>query len=119
MKQELRKHLQKYCDVSNWSRMHRPRKGKENFEAGEALAEEIIDMMLDYEPGYNGTAIMMTALAMVRSYVKNAICFSNAFDINSDVKLLDQYEELFDGDFWMGARQDSIQSEITRFISGK
>ena len=25
MKKEFRRHVQKYCDISNWSRMHKPR----------------------------------------------------------------------------------------------
>lgn len=29
MKREFRKHLQKYCDISNWGRMHKPSRGKE------------------------------------------------------------------------------------------
>jgi len=28
MKKEFKKHLQKFCDISNWSRMHKPRAGK-------------------------------------------------------------------------------------------
>ena len=42
MKKELRKHLQKYCDVSNWSRMGKPKAGKANYEAGKALAEDVL-----------------------------------------------------------------------------
>ncbi len=30
MKKEFRKHLQKFCDISNWTRMHKPRNGKKN-----------------------------------------------------------------------------------------
>ena len=84
MKKETRKHLQKYCDVSNWSRMHRPKTGKDNFEAGEALAEEILCLILkNNEPGYDGTAIMLTAVALVRSYIRKALSYSNAFDMNA------------------------------------
>ena len=74
MKKEARKHLQKYCDVSNWNRMHRPKAGKANFEAGEALAEEILCLILKKnDPGYDGTAIMLTAVALVRSYIRKAL----------------------------------------------
>ena len=99
MKKEARKHLQKYCDVSNWSRMHRPKAGKDNFEAGEALAEEILCLILkNNDPGYDGTAIMLTAVALVRSYIWKALSYSNAFDYNDPLRLMEKYEELFDKD---------------------
>ena len=58
MKREFRKHLQKYCDISNWGRMHKPSRGKEN------------------------------------------------------------YEKLYQGDWWMMLRHDRMQSIIERFIRG-
>ena len=41
MKKGFRMHLQKFCDVSNWTRMHNPSAGKKNAEAAEKLAEDI------------------------------------------------------------------------------
>ena len=97
MKKEVRKHVQKFCDVSNWKRMHRPTKGKKNCEEAEALAEEILSMLIDREPGYYD---------------------SNAFEIDAP-NLLDKYKDLFKGDFWMGLRQDRIELELSHFISGR
>jgi len=119
MKREFRKHLQKFCDISNWSRMHKPRKGKENYEAGMALAEDILRLMLKQQPGEDGTAIVLTALALVNSFVSKGICFTPAFEVGSDVKLIDCYNKLFDGDCWMGAREDRIQFQIEDFFRGK
>lgn len=119
MKKEFRKHLQKYCDISNWTRMHKPRVGKENAEAAERLAEDILRMFLRNEPGYDGTAIMLTALAMVNSYVQKAVFFSNAFEINSDILLKDKYEDLFEGDAWMKLHHDNVQFQMEDFIRGK
>ena len=119
MKKEARKHLQKYCDVSNWNRMHRPKAGKANFEAGEALAEEILCLILKKnDPGYDGTAIMLTAVALVRSYIRKALCYSNAFDMNAHLHLMDKYEELFEKDAWMGMHHDGVQFQIEDFIRG-
>ena len=119
MKKEFRKHLQKYCDISNWSRMHKPKIGKENYEAGVALCEDILRLMLKHEPGYDGTAIMLTALALVNSYVRKGICFTPAYEWKSEVNLIDQYNKLFDGEWWMGAREDGIQFQIEDFIRGE
>ena len=118
MKREFRKHLQKYCDISNWGRMHKPSRGKENYEKGEKLAEDIIYLMLRNEPGYNGTAVILMALAMVRSYLSKAIFYSNAFDSDSKYSLMDKYEKLYQGDWWMMLRHDRMQSIIERFIRG-
>ena len=119
MNREFRKHLQKYCDISNWSRMHKPRRGKENYEAGVALCEDILRMMLKHQPGEDGTAIMLTALALVNSYIRKGLCFTPAFEVGGQVKLIECYNKLFEGDSWMGAREDSIQSQIEDFIRGK
>jgi hypothetical protein len=119
MKKEARKHLQKYCDVSNWNRMHRPKAGKANFEAGEALAEEILCLILKKnDPGYDGTAIMLTAEALVRSYNRKALAYSNAFVMSAHLHLMDKYEELFEKDAWMGMHHDGVQFQIEDFIRG-
>ena len=119
MKKEFRRHVQKYCDISNWSRMHKPRKGKENYEAGVALCEDILRLMLKHEPGENGTAIMLTALALVNSYVQKAVFCSNAFEVNTDILLKDKYEDLFKGDAWMMLHHDKIQFQMEDFIRGE
>ena len=119
MKKEFRKHLQKFCDISNWTRMHKPRNGKKNAEAAEQLAEDILRMFLKNEPGYDGTAIMLTALAMVNSYVQKAVFYSNAFEINSDILLKDKYEDLFEGDSWMMLHHDKVQFQMEDFIRGE
>lgn len=119
MKKEFRNHLQKYCDISNWSRMRKPRKGKENYEAGVALCEDILRMMLSREPGEDGVAVILTALALVNSYIRKGICFTPAFDFSCDVKLIDCYKSLFDGDWWMGVREDDIHFQIEDFFRGK
>ena len=75
--------------------------------------------MLKHEPGENGTAIMLTALALVNSYVRKGICFTPAFDVRSQVILIDCYNKLFDGDWWMRAREDIIQFQIEDFIRGE
>ena len=118
MKREARKHAQKYCDISNWRRMKNPRRGKKNYEAAKNLVEDILRLCLRNEPGYDGTAIMLTALAMVRSYVRKAVAYSNAFNCDSEWFLPDKYDNLFSGDSWMGLREDSIQSQIEDFIRG-
>lgn len=119
MKKEFRKHLQKYCDISNWCRMHKARAGKANAEAAEKLAEDILRMFLKNEPGYDGTAIMLTALAMVNSYVQKALFFSNAFDFDTEILLKDKYDELFEGDSWMMLHHDKVQFQMEDFIRGK
>ena len=119
MKKEFRKHLQKYCDISNWSRMHNPKRGKENYEIGKALAEDILRLLFYRENGYDGVAQILTALALTRSYVKKAICWTPAFDMNSDIHLMDQYEDLFKGDWWMNMHDDGIRDQIESFISGE
>ena len=119
MKKEFRRHVQKYCDISNWSRMHKPRKGKENYEAAVALCEDILRLMLKHEPGENGTAIMLTALALVNSYVQKAVFCSNAFEVNTDILLKDKYEDLFKGDAWMMLHHDKIQFQMEDFIRGE
>lgn len=118
MKREVRKHFQKYCDVSNWKRMHHPSKGKKNYEEAEALAEEILKKLIDREPGYDGTAVMLAAVALVERYVRGAVYYSDAFEIDAP-NLLDKYEDLFKGDFWMGLRQDGIEIQLSHFISGR
>lgn len=118
MKKELRKHLQKYCDVSNWSRMGKPKAGKANYEAGKALAEDVLRLLTRNEPGYDGTAIMLTALAIVRSQVRKAVCFSNAYDCTEEFHLLEKYEELFKWDSWMTFRDDGIMLELSDYIKG-
>ena len=119
MKKESKKHLQKFCDISNWNRMHKPRNGKKNAVAAERLAEDILRMFLKNEPGYDGTAIMLTALAMVNSYVQKAIFYSNAFEVDTDILLKDKYEDLFKGDAWMMLHHDRIQFQMEDFIRGK
>ena len=119
MKKEFRKHLQKYCDISNWSRMHKPRAGKANAETAEKLAEDILRLILKNEPGYDGTAIMLAALAMVDSYVQKAIFFSNAFDFDSEILLKEKYDGLFEGDSWMKLHHDRVQFQMEDFIRGK
>ena len=119
MKKEFIRHLQKYCDISNWIRMHKPGAGKKNAEAAEKLAEDILHMFLKNEPGYDGTAIMLTALAMVNSYVQKAVFCSNAFEVNTDILLKDKYEDLFKGDAWMMLHHDKIQFQLEDFIRGK
>ena len=119
MKKEFRKHVQKYCDISNWSRMHKPRKGKENYEAGVALCEDILRLMLSREPGEDGAAVILTALALVNSYIEKGICLSPAFDMNSDIILIDKYQKLFQSSWWMGLREDMIQFQIEDFIRGE
>ena len=119
MKKGFRMHLQKFCDVSNWTRMHNPSAGKKNAEAAEKLAEDILRMFLKKKPGYDGTAIMLTALAMVNSYVKKAVFYSNAFGGDTDIRLKDLYENLFNGDAWMMLHHDRIQFQIEDFIRGE
>ena len=119
MKKEFRNHLQKYCDISNWSRMHKPKKGKENYEAGVALCEDILRLMLSREPGEDGAAVILTALALVNSYIEKGICLSSAFEMNSDIILIDKYQKLFQGGWWMGLREDMIQFQIEDFIRGE
>lgn len=118
MKREAKKHAQKYCDISNWSRMNNPRKGKQNFEAAQALSEDILRLCLSSEPGYDGTAIMLAALAMVRNYVRRAVGASNAHDCNCEFFLPDKYDHLFDTGGWMGFREDNIQFQVEDFIRG-
>ena len=119
MKREFRRHVQKYCDISNWSRMHKPRNGKENYEAAVALCEDILRLMLKHEPGENGTAIMLTALALVNSYIRKGIGFTPAFEVNNEIRLIDKYKELFQGDWWMRLHEDLIHFQIEDFIRGK
>lgn len=118
MKREVRKHVQKYCDISNWSRMKNPRRGKQNFEAAQALSEDILRLILKNEPGYDGTAIMLAALAMVRNYVRRAVAMSNAHDYNCQSFLPDKYDELFNTGAWMGVHEDRIQFQVEDFIRG-
>lgn len=118
MKKELRKHLQKYCDVSNWSRMKKPKAGKANYEAGKALAEDVLRLLMRNEPGYDGTAIMLTALALVRAYVRKAVCYSNAYSCTEDFHLLERYEDLFKSEWWTKLRDDRIMNEISYYIRG-
>jgi hypothetical protein len=118
MKREVRKHVQKYCDISNWSRMKNPRRGKQNFEAAQALSEDILRLILKNEPGYDGTAIMLAALAMVRNYVRRAVGMSNAHDYNCQSFLPDKYDELFNTGAWMGVHEDRIQFQVEDFIRG-
>jgi len=118
MKKEFRRHLQKFCDISNWSRMHHPKNGKENYEKGKALAEDILRLLFSREPGYDGLATALTAMAMVRSYVRKAICWTPAHDMDAEAHLMETYEELFRGDWWMSFRDDTIQSQLECFIRG-
>jgi hypothetical protein len=99
--------------------MRKPRKGKENYEAGVELCEDILRMMLSREPGEDGVAVILTALALVNSYIRKGIGFTPAFDVSSDIKLIDQYQKLFQGDWWMGVREDTIQFQIEDFFRGK
>lgn len=99
--------------------MHKPRRGKENYEAGVALCEDILRMMLKHQPGEDGTAIMLTALALVNSYIMEGICYTSAFEVGGQVKLIECYNKLFESDWWMGPREDAIQFQIEDFINGK
>ena len=118
MSKEFKKHLERFCDVSNSLRMRTP-DGKKNLKAGEELAEEMLRLMLRHEPGYDGTAIMLTALALVNSYVRKGIGFTPAFEVNSEIKLIDKYQKLFQGDWWMRLHEDLIHFQIEDFIRGK
>jgi hypothetical protein len=62
---------------------------------------------------------MLTALAMVNSYVQKAVFYSNAFEINSDILLKDKYEDLFEGDAWMMLHHDKVQFQMEDFIRGE
>ena len=62
---------------------------------------------------------MLTALAIVRSQVRKAVCFSNAYDCAEDFHLLEKYEDLFKGDYWMTFRDDGIMLELSGFIKGR
>ena len=63
-------------------------------------------------------AIMLTAVALVRSYIRKALSYSNAFDMNAHLHLMDKYEELFEKDAWMGMHHDGVQFQIEDFIRG-
>ena len=62
---------------------------------------------------------MMTAVALVERYVSGAQFWSNAFEVNSGVNLLDKYKNLFEGEFWMGLREDAIEFQVGNFIRGE
>ena len=62
---------------------------------------------------------MLTALAIVRSQVRKAVCFSNAYDCTEKFHLLEKYEELFKWDSWMTFRDDGIMLELSDFINGR
>ena len=117
MSKEFKKHLERFCDVSNSLRMRTP-DGKKNLKAGEELAEEMLRLMLRHEPGYDGTAIMLTALGLVNQYVKKAIPWSNAVQPKNHDHLMEMYENLFQGEFWMRSHHDSIMLQIAEYIKG-
>ncbi len=116
MTREERRHLQKYCDISNWSVMQHPKTGKENYEAAKELYEDILRLCVQREKGEDGTAVVLAAFAMARSVLRKAVALSPAFDYESPRDIRDDYENLFKGDFWMNMRDDGIMEEVLDFI---
>lgn len=106
---------QKYCDVSNWLRMHKPVRGRENTEAGFKLAEDILAMCRQIGGGMDKTAQVLTALAIVRQYYRKAIGLWCCMDAD---KLIRRYEDLLDSDAWMTARNDRMLSLVEGYVRG-
>ena len=107
---------QKFCDVSNWLRMHKPRTGRQNTEAAFELADEIMAMISRLGSGGDATAQTLAALAIVRQYYRKAIGLTCS--MNADA-LIRQYEELFDSDFWMEFHHDMLLNITERCIMGE
>lgn len=107
---------QKYCDISNWLRMHRPERGRENTEAGFKLADDILAMCRQIGGGMDKTAQVLTALALVRQYYRKAIGMTYAMDAD---ELIRKYEDLLDSDFWMTFQDDFKLSLVEYYVSGE
>ena len=119
-KESYKKHLQKFCDISNYARMHmHPRKGKRLYDEAKAQAKEVLRLLFTDIPNESSTAVAIAALTLARSYVNNAQAFGIGFIDKASTDIMSQYEKLFSGDWWMNLNDDMIQTELESFMRGE
>jgi len=107
--------LKKFCDVSNYSRMRMP-KGKKNYQGGQQLAEEMLQLIMKRQGGVDDTAQVLSALGQLKAYFGNAV--DRNYELSAD-ELISRYEKLYRGDAWMGLHEDLVQFEVDDFVAGK
>ena len=113
-KRTIRKMRQDCCKVDNYQRMSL-KAGEKASKKAEQLAEDMLRVIIDGEPGVHGAVVAATAVAMVRSYIRKALCGGIGFDA---VKCMEELEELFESDCWMRLHNDLVLLDVENFISG-
>ena len=113
-KKTIRKMQRGCCNVNNYQRM-RTKAGEKASKEAEQLAEDMLMMIIDGEPGVHGAVVAATAVAMVRSYLRKALCWGIGLEA---VKRMEELEKLFNSDYWMTLHNDFVQTEVEDFIRG-
>ena len=110
----IRKMQQDCCKVDNYQRMSL-KAGEKASKKAEQLAEDMLRVIIDGEPGVHGAVVAATAVAMVRSYLRKALCWGIGLEA---VKSMEELEKLFNSDCWMTLHNDFVQTDVENFIRG-
>ena len=104
---------QQSCNISNYQRMH-TQAGEQASKEAEKLAEDMLGMIINLEPGVHGAVVAATAVAMVRGYLRKGLTWGISPEA---VKSMEQLEELFDADYWMTMHNDRVALDVEHFVA--
>ena len=113
-KKQIRKMQQGCCNVDNYQRMS-TKAGEKASKEAEQLAEDMLRVIFDREPGVHGAVVASTAVAMVRGYLRKALLVGLGIEA---VKSMEVLEELFNSDCWMRLRNDFVLNDVENFVRG-
>ncbi len=101
------------CDVYNYPLGRKRSVGKEICEGSQKLAECYMSKIMSSTVDMRSLMINIAAIEIVNAIFKKAISMSLGWKSKDAISLL---EDKYNGDAWMGLRQDMMQIELEHLL---
>ena len=113
MKKKMKNALQRGCtEMSKFKFMH-TKKAKESVKEVEDLAEDMLRLITEREPTIHNIVVGVSAVAMVRAYIRKALAWGIAPEAVEDMESM---ENLFMGDAWMTLHNDRVEIDLEHYL---
>ena len=105
--------LQRGCTEMRNFKFMTTKKGKESAKEVEDLAEDMLRLITEREPTIHNIVVGVSAVAMVRAYIRKALVWGIAPEAIQD---MDSMENLFMGDAWMSVHNDIVEIDLEHYL---
>jgi hypothetical protein len=113
MKKKMKNALQRGCTEMRNFKFMTTKKGKESAKEVEDLAEDMLRLITEREPTIHNIVVGVSAVAMVRAYIRKALAWGIAPEAVQDMESM---ENLFMGDAWMSVHNDRVEIELWHYL---